>query len=181
MTPLGGVEVSGTHLDGNRLIYSFPISIHFFSGLKNGHKMMVSDLNHSLGRIESSDLVQNGRNYSPDVVGGLYWPRSDKPRSYHSGASPKNTHWGSFGPLEGFFGRKSVLRKSLEDRLGPDWAEHLCGCCGSAVVSPLVINHGHINWGTSPKTRFRAHLGLCGPPEASGGQTRHTRVGIKAA
>ena len=34
---------------------------------------MVSDLNHSLGRVESSDLVQNGRNYSPDVVGGLYW------------------------------------------------------------------------------------------------------------
>ena len=71
--PLGGVKVSGTHLDGNRLIYSFPISIHFFSGLKNGLKMMVSDLNHSLGRVESSDLVQNGRNYSPDVVGGLYW------------------------------------------------------------------------------------------------------------
>ena len=71
--PLGGVKVSGTHLDGNRLIYAFPISIHFFSGLKNGHKMMVSDLNHSLGRVERSDLVQNGRNYSPDVVVGLYW------------------------------------------------------------------------------------------------------------
>ena len=65
------MKVSGTHLDGNRLIYSFLISIHFFSGLKNGHKMMVSDLNHSLRRVESSDLVQNGRNYSPDVVGGL--------------------------------------------------------------------------------------------------------------
>ena len=66
------MNVSGTHLDGNSLIYSFPISIHFFSGLKNGHKMMVLDLNHSLGRVASSDLVQNGRNYSPDVVGGLY-------------------------------------------------------------------------------------------------------------
>ena len=65
------MKVSDTHLDGNRLIYSFPISIHFFSGLKNGHKMMASDLNHSLGRVESSDLVQNGRNNSPDVVGGL--------------------------------------------------------------------------------------------------------------
>ena len=71
MTPLDDLKVSDTHLDGNRLIYSFPISIHFFSGLKNGHKMMVSDLNHSLGRVESSYLVQNGRNYSPDVVGGL--------------------------------------------------------------------------------------------------------------
>ena len=67
------MKVSGTHLDGNRGRYSFPISIHFFSGLKNGHKMMVSDLNHFLGRAESSELVQNGLNYSPDVVGGLYW------------------------------------------------------------------------------------------------------------
>ena len=68
---MGDVKVSGTHLDGNMLIYSFPISIHFFSELKNGLKMVFSDLNHSLGRVESSDLVQNGRNNSPDVVGGL--------------------------------------------------------------------------------------------------------------
>ena len=73
MTPLGGVEVSSTHLDGNRGLYSFPISITFFSGLKNGHQMMVSDLNHSLGRVESSDLVQNGRNCFPDAVEGLNW------------------------------------------------------------------------------------------------------------
>ena len=66
------MKVSGTHLDGNRGRYSFPISIHFFGGFKNGHKMVVSDLNQSLGRVESSDLVQNGRNYSPDVVGWLY-------------------------------------------------------------------------------------------------------------
>ena len=31
------------------------------------------DVNQSRGRVKSSDLVQNGRNYSPDVVGGLYW------------------------------------------------------------------------------------------------------------
>ena len=68
------MKVSGTHLDGNRLIYSLPISKHFFSGLKHGLKMVFSDLNHTLGRVESSDLVQNGRNNSPDVVGGrLYW------------------------------------------------------------------------------------------------------------
>ena len=67
------MKVSDTHLDGNRLIYSFPISIHFFSGLQNGLKTVFSDLNHSLGRVESSDLVQNGRNNSSDVVGGLYW------------------------------------------------------------------------------------------------------------
>ena len=67
------MKVSGTHLDGNRGRYSLPIKYAFLEGLKNGHKMMVSDLNHSLGRVKSSDLVQNGRNYSPDVVGGLYW------------------------------------------------------------------------------------------------------------
>ena len=67
------MKVSGTHLDGNMGRYSLPIRICFFLGLKNDHKMMVSDLNHSLGRVESSDLVQNGRNNSSDVVGGLYW------------------------------------------------------------------------------------------------------------
>ena len=67
--------VSGTHLDGNSGLYSFPVSICFFSGLKNGHKMMVSDPNHSLGRVESSDLVKNGRNNSPDVVVRLYWAK----------------------------------------------------------------------------------------------------------
>ena len=67
------MKVSGTHLDGNRLIFSFPISIHFFSGLKNGLKMVFSALNQPLGRVESSDLVQNERNYSPDDVRGLYW------------------------------------------------------------------------------------------------------------
>ena len=66
------MKVLGNHHDGNRGRYSLPIKYAFLEGLKNGHKMMVSDLNHSLGRVESSDLVQNGRNYSPDVVRGLY-------------------------------------------------------------------------------------------------------------
>ena len=111
-TPLAGVKVSGTHLDGNRLIYWLPITIHFFSGLKNGHKMMVSDLNHSLGRVESSNVVQNGRNNSPDVVGGLYWAQERYITVISLWGVPKNTNSGSFGPLEGFFGRKSVPRKS---------------------------------------------------------------------
>ena len=41
-----------------------------------------------------------------------------------------------------------------------------------------MINHGHITWGTSPKTRFGAHLGPWGLPEA---QTGQPRVGIKVA
>ena len=112
MTPLGGVKVSGTHPDGNRLIYSIPISIHFFSGLKNGLKMMVLDLNHSLGRVESSDLVQMGKTTPLMLWKGCTEPRSDTSRPYHSETTPKNTISGSCGPLEGFFGRKSVPRKS---------------------------------------------------------------------
>ena len=42
-----------------------------FSGFKNGLKMMVSDLNHLPGRVKRSDLVQSGRDTSPDVVEGL--------------------------------------------------------------------------------------------------------------
>ena len=66
------MKVLGTHLDGNRVRYLFPVKYVFLEGLKNGHKVMVSDLNHSLGRVESSYLVHKRRNYSPDVVGGLY-------------------------------------------------------------------------------------------------------------
>ena len=32
---------------------------------------MVSGLNHLLGRVKRSDLVQSGRDTAPDVVGGL--------------------------------------------------------------------------------------------------------------
>ena len=39
--------------------------------VKSALKMMVSDLNHLPGRVKRSDLVQSGRDTSPDVVGGL--------------------------------------------------------------------------------------------------------------
>jgi hypothetical protein len=48
-----------------------PEPIHFFSRFKNGLRMMVSGLNHLLGRVKRSDLVQSGWDTSPDVVGGL--------------------------------------------------------------------------------------------------------------
>ena len=81
-----------------------PQSIHFFSGFKNGLKMMVSDLNHLPGRVKRSDLVQSGRDTSPDVVRGA----NTGPRViYHGyttlGTSRKHSfgaHLGSFGPLE---------------------------------------------------------------------------------
>ena len=71
MSCLGDVKVSGTHHDGNMLYFSMQKQIHFFSRFKNGFKMMVSGLNHLLGRVKRSDLVQSGRDTSPDVVGGL--------------------------------------------------------------------------------------------------------------
>ena len=45
--------------------------IHFFSRVRNELRMMVSGLNHLLGRVKRSDLVQSGWDTSPDVVGGL--------------------------------------------------------------------------------------------------------------
>ena len=44
--------------------------IHFFSRVRYELRMMVSGLNHLLGRVKRSDLVQNDRDTSPDVVGG---------------------------------------------------------------------------------------------------------------
>ena len=41
-----------------------------FEGSESGLRMMVSGLNHLLGRVKRSDLVQNGRDTSLDVVGG---------------------------------------------------------------------------------------------------------------
>ena len=68
---------------------------------------MVSDLNHSLGRVESSDLVQNGRNYSPDAVGGLYWAQERYTTVISLGGDPKKH---SFGPPNGFLD----INQSLE-------------------------------------------------------------------
>ena len=45
--------------------------MHFFSGLMIELKMMVSGVNHHVGRVKRSDLVQSGRATSPDIVGGL--------------------------------------------------------------------------------------------------------------
>ena len=77
-----------------------PQSIHFFLGFKNGLKMMVSDLNHLPGRVKRSDLVQSGRDTSPDVVGGLTWDQEQYTTVISLCERPKRLIWGSFGPLE---------------------------------------------------------------------------------
>ena len=65
------VSFLGPNYDGNMFYFQIPQHIHFFSGVIIELKMMVSGLNHLLGRVQTSDLVQSGRDTSPDVVGGL--------------------------------------------------------------------------------------------------------------
>ena len=65
------VSFLGPNHDGNMFYFQIPQHIRFFSGVIIELKMMVSGLNHLLGRVKRSDLVQSGRGTSPDVVGGL--------------------------------------------------------------------------------------------------------------
>ena len=65
------VSFLGPHNNGNMFYFQMPQHIHFFSGVIIELKMMVSGLYHLLGRVKRSDLVQSGRDTSPDVVGGL--------------------------------------------------------------------------------------------------------------
>ena len=65
------VQVLGPNHNGKMFYSQMPQHIHFFSGVIIELKMMVSGLNHLLGRVKRSDLVQSGRDTSPDVVGGL--------------------------------------------------------------------------------------------------------------
>jgi hypothetical protein len=58
-------------MTGTCSIFRPKIQYTFFRGSKNGLRMMISGLNHLLGRVKRSDLVQSGRDTSPDVVGGL--------------------------------------------------------------------------------------------------------------
>ena len=71
MDPFGRCE-SHRYSSGREQVDLFvpPMNTLFF-GAQKRPQMVFLDLNHSLGRVESSDLVQNGRNNSPDVVGGL--------------------------------------------------------------------------------------------------------------
>ena len=56
-------------------------------------------------------------------------------------------------------------------------------CCRRGLwercSEPISDKSRSYHLGTSPKTRFRAHLGLCGPPELSRGQTRQRMIGMK--
>ena len=65
------VSFLGPNHNGNMFYFQIPPHIHFFSGVIIELKMMVSGLNHLLGRVKRSDSVQSGRDTSPDVVGGL--------------------------------------------------------------------------------------------------------------
>ena len=62
------VSFLGPNYDGNMFYFQIPQHIHFFPGVIIELKMMVSGLNHLLGRVLRSDLVQSGRDTFPDVV-----------------------------------------------------------------------------------------------------------------
>ena len=65
------VQVLGPNHNGNMFYFQIPQWIHFVSGVLIELEMMVSGLNHLLGGVKTSDLVQSGRDASPDVVEGL--------------------------------------------------------------------------------------------------------------
>ena len=71
-----------------------PKWIRFFWGVKNGRKMMVSDLNHLPGRVKRSDLVQSERDTSPDDVGGLTRAQESYITVISLWERPENTHFG---------------------------------------------------------------------------------------
>ena len=56
--------------------------------------MMVSDLNHLPGRVKRSDLVQSGRDTSPDVVGGLTRAQEQYITVISLWERPENAHLG---------------------------------------------------------------------------------------
>ena len=60
----------GPNYNGSMFYFQISQHIHFFSGVIIELKMMVSGLNHLLERVKTSDLVQSGRDTSPDVVEG---------------------------------------------------------------------------------------------------------------
>ena len=91
-----------------------PKRIHFFSGVIIELKMMVSDLNHLLGRDKTSDLVQNGRDTSPDVVGGLTLAYECSIAVISRWGHPENTRLGSFGPLEASRGQTKQIMVGVE-------------------------------------------------------------------
>ena len=67
------VPFLGPNHNGNMFYFQIPQHIHFFSGVIIELKMMVSGLNHLLGRVKRSDSAQNEPNTSPDGMGGLEW------------------------------------------------------------------------------------------------------------
>ena len=74
------VQVLGPNHNVNMFYFSNTPAHTLFSGVIIELEMMVSGLNHLLGRVKTSDLVQSGRDTSPDVVGGLTRAQSDKSR-----------------------------------------------------------------------------------------------------
>ena len=135
-----------------------------------------SGLNHLLGGVKTSYLVQSGQDTSPDVVEGSRGAQ----KQYITVISLSGCPISHFGRIWASGGTFSGLG-------------HLVG----GVTTSYLVQSGRMLWKGQeaprshisrqyhvrdvPKTPFRAHLGLWRPPEASGGQTRQTMVGTKVA
>ena len=101
-------------------------------------------------------------------------PMSDNPRSYHLGDVPKNTMWGSFGPLGPSRGicrpnRTAKSRnKSCTGQIGAVWKRVLVFGDNEGRLAAIKFkkNVFFLFFFTespsraSPKTRFWPHLGL---------------------
>ena len=71
-TPLGVLwERCGEPMSDKSRSYHLGTSPKTRFGAHLGLRRAFLDVNQSLGRVKSSDLFQNGRNTSPDVVGAL--------------------------------------------------------------------------------------------------------------
>ena len=110
--------------------------------------MMVSDLNHLPGRVKRSDLVQSGRDTSPDVVGGITRALGQYTTVIPLWERPENTHWGylgSFGPLEASSGQTKTdngRNQSCVWHVGAGWKR---------PTGPEVMNHDNITVGTTSR------------------------------
>ena len=140
-----------------------------------------SGLNHLLGGVKTSDMVQSGQDTSPDVVEGSRGVQKQYITVIsHSGCPEKHDFgriWASGGTFSGLSHLVGGVKTSYLVQRGQDTSPDVVK--GREGPRSHISRQYHVRM--SRKTPFRAHLGLWRPPEASGGQTRQTIVGTKVA
>ena len=123
---------------------------------------MILDLNHLPGRVKRSDLVQSGRDTSPDVMGGLTRAHEQYITVIPLWERPENTHLGLIRAHSGLW---RPLRPNQTDNGRNQSCVWQVGAGWKRPTGPEVMNHDNITQGRRENT----HLGSSGPLEASGG------------